>query len=119
MLYKPRFAFVRWCRATSHVCIFCWRRLVVTRDWERCGAFITTVPNAHNLEHHADTDGGKQSQGRLDASGDRKVAAVLFAGCSYASSSSIGAPPPPPSSAAMAAFFVSPNDKALASAARL
>ena len=44
---------------------------------------------------------------------------MLFAGCSSASSSSAGAPPPPPSSSAKAAFFVSPNDTSLASAARL
>ncbi len=38
------------------------------------------MPNAHNREFHPDTDVGKRSQDRLDASGDRKTAAVLFAG---------------------------------------
>jgi hypothetical protein len=95
------------------VCILCWRRLVVTRDWKREGAFITTVPNDHNRKYHADTDGSKRSQHRLDTFTVRKTAAMLVAG-----SNSAGAPPPP-SSAAMAAFYVSPGDKALASAARL
>ena len=104
------------------MCTNCWRRLVVTRDWKRGGAFLTTVPNAHNRKFHADTEGGKVSQDRLDASGDRKIAAVLFAGRSSASSSSAGAPPPPPpppSSAVMAAYYVSHGDMALAAAARL
>lgn len=94
----------------THVCTTCWRRLVVTRDWQRAGAFITTVPNAHNRKYHADTDEGKESQGRVDASGQRKTGALLFAG-----SSSAGAPPPPPS---MASFYVPPAEKALAFAAR-
>ena len=48
------------------------------------------MPNAHNRKFHADTEGGKVSQDRLDASGDRKIAAVLFAGRSSASSMSSG-----------------------------
>ena len=95
----------------THVCIICWRRMNVTRDWKRNGTFITTVPNAHNRMYHADAE-GEESQGRLDESGKRKAGAMLFGG-----SSSAGAPPPPPSSSAMAAFYVSPKDKALAAAA--
>ena len=41
----------------THVCIICWRRMNVTRDWKRNGAFITTVPNAHNRKYHADAEG--------------------------------------------------------------
>ncbi len=48
------------------------------------------MPNAHNRKFHADTEGGKVSRDRLDASGDRKIAAVLFAGRSSASSMSSG-----------------------------
>ena len=92
----------------THVCIICWRRMNATRDWKRNGAFLTTVPNEHNRKYHADAEG--EDQGRLDASAKRKAGAVLFGG-----SSSAG--PPPPLSSAMAAFYVSPKDKALASAA--
>jgi hypothetical protein len=42
----------------THVCVLCWRRLVVTRDWkDRGGAFITTVPNDHNRKYHKDGAG--------------------------------------------------------------
>jgi len=93
----------------THVCIICWRRMNATRDWKRNGAFLTTVPHEHNRKYHADAE-GKESQGGLDASAKRKAGAMLFGG-----SSSAG--PPPPLSSAMAAFYVSPKDKALASAA--
>ena len=40
----------------THVCIICWRRMNVTRDWKRNGAFITTVPNAHNRKYATGPD---------------------------------------------------------------
>ena len=57
----------------THVCIICWRRMNVTRDWKRNGAFITTVPNAHNRMYHADAE-GEESQGRLDESSQELLA---------------------------------------------
>ena len=70
------------------------------------------MPNAHNRTYHAQTDTAKASQGRLSLSGNTKVAAMLCVG-----SSSSGAPPPPLSSA-MTGFYLTPQTKALAAAAR-
>jgi len=103
----------------THVCVRCWQRLICTRDWQRGGAFITTVPNDHNRKFHKE-DLGKESQERVDESAYSKTKALLFVGLDRAGASP--PPPPPPSSSSsssgMSPYYVSPQDKALAAAAR-
>lgn len=57
----------------THVCVLCWRLLVVTRDWkDRDGAFITSVPTNHNRKYHKD-GAGKAAQAKTTASKPAKA----------------------------------------------